>query len=91
MERDTNELVARLSTAAGIIMDVRTGEIIASLSGIAVVVLMYVAAERTPQVINPGLSAWPPLSALALVAVMIGVVPAFLTPEPVLDSAEVHA
>jgi energy-coupling factor transport system permease protein len=74
----------------------RFGEIIAAGSGIAVAVLVYVVADRSPAVIYPSLSSAPPLSALALIAVMIGVVPAFLTPLPVLDTtapdnaAEVH-
>lgn len=65
----------------------RLGELVAVASGIAVAVLMYVAADRSPDVIYPSLSAWPSLTALALIAVMIGVVPAFLTPPPVLDVA----
>lgn len=68
----------------------RTGEITAAVSGIGAAVLVYVAADRSPLVINPPLDAWPPLSVLALVAVMIAVMPAFLTPEPVLETAEVQ-
>ena len=64
----------------------RTGELIAGGSGIAVAVLFHVVADRSPAVIYPALSAIPPLSMLALVAVMIGVVPALLTPPPVLDT-----
>lgn len=65
----------------------RTGELVAVVSGIAVAVLLHVAADRSPTVIYPALTAWPSLSGLTLVAVMIGVVPAFLTPEPILDTA----
>ena len=64
----------------------RAGEIVAVVSGLAVAVLIYVAADHSPEVVNPSLTEWPALSALALIAVMIGVVPAFLTPEPVLDT-----
>jgi energy-coupling factor transport system permease protein len=63
----------------------RTGELIAVASGLAVAVLIYVVAGRSPHVIDPSLSSAPPLSALALIAVMIGVAPAFLTPRPVLE------
>jgi energy-coupling factor transport system permease protein len=64
----------------------RAGELIAGGSGIAVAVLFYVVADRSPVVIYPSLTSAPPLSALALIAVMIGVAPAFLTPPPVLDT-----
>ncbi len=63
----------------------RSGEIIAASSGIAAAVLFYVVADHSPAVAYPSLSALPQLSVLALIAVMIGVVPAFLTPPPVLD------
>jgi len=63
----------------------RTGEIVAAASGILVAVAVYVEADRSPDVIYPLLTAWPPLTVLSLVAVMIGVVPAFLTPPPVSD------
>ncbi len=69
----------------------RMGELVAVAAGIAAALLVYVAATRTPAVINPSVSAWPSLSVLSLVAVMIGVSPAFLTPEPILEStAEVQ-
>jgi len=63
----------------------RTGEIVAAVSGILAAVVVYAVADRSPEVIYPSLGAWPPLTVFALVAVMIGVVPAFLTPPPVLD------
>ncbi len=70
----------------------RFGEIVAALSGIGAAVLVNVLVNREPMVGYPSLTEWPTLSALALIAVMIGVVPAFLTPPPVLDvMAEVHA
>lgn len=64
----------------------RAGEIVAVVSGLAVALLIYVVADRSPEVVNPSLTQLPSLSAFALIAVMIGVVPAFLTPEPVLDT-----
>lgn len=74
----------------------RTGELVAAFAGVTSAVLLNVAADREASVVFPLLSDWPQLSALSLVAVMIGVVPAFLTPPPVLDlagpdtTAEVH-
>lgn len=71
----------------------RTGEIVTALSGIAAAVLVNVVAHRQPAVGYPSLTAWPTLSAPALTAAMIAVVPAFLTPPPVLDQTvtQVHA
>lgn len=71
----------------------RAGELVAVVSGLAVAGLTQVVSRTDPQVILPSVAdGWPELSALALVAVMIGAVPAFLTPPPVLDPmAEVLA
>ncbi|MET1038306.1 MAG: CbiQ family ECF transporter T component, partial [Aeromicrobium sp.] len=63
----------------------RAGELVAVVSGLAVAVLTYVIADRDPDVIMPTVAEGPQLSVLALVTVMIGVVPAFLTPPPALD------
>lgn len=63
----------------------RTGEIIAAASGVMVAVLTYIVADRDPAVAFPTPGALPMLTPLALGAVMIGIVPAFLTPSPVLD------
>ncbi|WP_256372168.1 energy-coupling factor transporter transmembrane component T [Aeromicrobium sp. A1-2] len=68
----------------------RAGEAVCVVSGVATVVLTYVVANRQPEVVNPGLSALPPLSISALLAVMIGIVPAFLTPPPALESEVVR-
>lgn len=75
----------------------RTGELVAAFAGLASAVLLNVAADREASVVYPLLNDWPQLSVLSLVAAMIGVVPAFLTPPPVLEmagldtTAEVHA
>lgn len=70
----------------------RAGELVAVASGLAVAVLTQIVSRRDPQVILPSVADGPELTVLALVAVMIGAVPAFLTPPPVLDPmAEVHA
>lgn len=63
----------------------RTGELVAVASGVTVAVLTYLIADRRPDVILPSVADGPTLSVAALVAVMIGLVPAFLTPPPVLD------
>lgn len=69
----------------------RTGELVAVASGVAVAVLTYVVGDSRPDVILPSVADGPRLSAAALVAVMIGLVPALLTPPPVLDAmAEVR-
>ena len=60
-------------------------------TGIAVAVLSAVAASRRPDVAFPDPASAPHLSALALLAVLVGIVPAFATPPPVLagDGEEV--
>lgn len=67
----------------------RAGELVCVVSGVGAVVLTHVVAARQPDVMTPGLMSWPPLSAAALIAVMIGIVPAFLTPRPVPSGVEV--
>jgi energy-coupling factor transport system permease protein len=52
-------------------------------TGVAVAVLMAVAGHARLDVLLPDPSAVPPLSALSLAAVLLGVLPAFLTPLPV--------
>lgn len=64
----------------------RAAEILAAGSGIAVAAMTYAVARSDAEVITPLVSAAPGPSALALLAVMIGVVPAFLTPPPVLGT-----
>jgi energy-coupling factor transport system permease protein len=70
----------------------RLGELVAAGSGLAVAVLVHVIADRDPFVVLTTPGSAPLLSGAALAAVMIGVLPAFLTPPPVLDPmAEVRA
>ncbi|MCW2789977.1 MAG: cobalt transporter permease [Aeromicrobium sp.] len=70
----------------------RLGELVAAGSGLAVAVLVHVIADRDPLVVLTTPGSAPLLSGAALAAVMIGVLPAFLTPPPVLDPmAEVRA
>jgi energy-coupling factor transport system permease protein len=69
----------------------RAGELVAVASGVGVAVLTYVIAARRPDVILPSAADGPQLTIAALATVMIGIVPAFLTPPPVLDTtAEVR-
>ncbi len=66
----------------------RTGEVICVLSGVATFGLTAVLADRQPEVMTPGLVGVPPLSSAALAMVVVAIVPAFLTPQPVLVGAE---
>jgi energy-coupling factor transport system permease protein len=63
----------------------RAGELVAVGSGISVAVLTQIVNRMDPQVILPSVADGPELTVLALVAVMIGAVPAVLTPPPLLD------
>ncbi|OOC05826.1 energy-coupling factor transporter transmembrane component T [Amycolatopsis azurea] len=59
-------------------------EIVVAVSGIAVAALLFTTSEVNPMNMNPSLInlSWPPLSWGPLFAVLIGVLPAFLTPVP---------
>ena len=63
----------------------RPAELLTAGTGIAVAVLATVATRQRPDVAYPDPAAWPQLSALALVAVLVGAVPAFATPLPAGD------
>jgi len=63
----------------------RPAELLTAATGIACAVLMVVAAQARPEVVVPFAGAAPPLSVLALAAVLVGLLPAFVTPEPVLQ------
>ncbi len=63
----------------------RAGELVAAGSGVAAAIGIFTIADRDPMVITPLVADVPGLTTAALVAVMVGVVPAFLTPPPVLD------
>ena len=66
----------------------RPGELVAGASGVLAAVLMHLVASRDPAVALPALDHAPALSALALVAVMVGATPALLTPAPAALVAE---
>ncbi|HET6286697.1 MAG TPA: CbiQ family ECF transporter T component [Amycolatopsis sp.] len=80
----------------------RLPEIVVAVSGIGVAAILFVTSDVNPMNLNPSLLdlSWPPLSWPPLLGVLIGVLPAFLTPipepsyaaleEPVLEK-EVHA
>jgi energy-coupling factor transport system permease protein len=64
----------------------RAAELVTAATGVAAAALMTAAARATPGVVIVDPASRPELSALALLAVLIGVVPAFVTPLPVLHS-----
>lgn len=66
----------------------RAGEAVAAGSGILSAVLLHIASGGAPEVVLPSVSVVPSLTVLALLAVMVGVVPALLTPRPALAMQE---
>jgi energy-coupling factor transport system permease protein len=66
-------------------------DVLTAATGVAVAVLFAVAAAQSPAVAYPDPATLPPLSALALFAVLLGLVPAFATPPPVLQSGSAGA
>jgi energy-coupling factor transport system permease protein len=63
-------------------------DVLTAATGVAVAVLMTVALADRLDVALPDPSAPPPLTALALAAVLLGVLPAFCTPMPVLHGRQ---
>lgn len=59
-------------------------ELLVAMSGIAVAAVLFVASSVDPTNLNPSLVylSWPTLSLLPLCAVLLGLLPAFLTPQP---------
>ena len=92
-------LVAGLALAAGGLVSagrrvVRTryrperwqpADLLTAATGVAAAGLMVAAAASRPDVVLPVVTAAPPLSLLALTAVLVATLPAFLTPPPVLS------
>jgi energy-coupling factor transport system permease protein len=66
----------------------RLAEWLTAASGVAAAVLTTLA---DPLVLVPDVALAPGLSVLALVAVTVGLLPAFLTPQPALQGQEVPA
>ncbi|MGW7291313.1 CbiQ family ECF transporter T component [Streptomyces xiamenensis] len=66
----------------------RTGELLAAGSGLTAGALMYVSTRVDPANLYPSLSplSWPEVAALPAVAVLVGLLPAFLTPPPPLPT-----
>jgi energy-coupling factor transport system permease protein len=60
----------------------RLPETVTALSGLAALVLMQVAAARTPLVVVPDLGSAPPLSVVSLAAALVGLLPLAATPVP---------
>jgi energy-coupling factor transport system permease protein len=67
----------------------RGADLLTAGTGLTVAVLSAVAASRRPDVAFPDPSSAPSLSLLALVAVLVGIIPAFAAPPPLLAGDEV--
>jgi energy-coupling factor transport system permease protein len=62
----------------------RSAELVVVASGVAAVVLVWLASGVAAGVLNPSLNplVWPQVSVLALAGVLVGLLPAFTTPLP---------
>jgi len=71
----------------------RLAELVAAGSGLAAGVLMWMTTRVDPLVLNPSLSvlSWPTVSLLPAIAVLIGAVPAVLTPHPAVEGGAAPA
>jgi energy-coupling factor transport system permease protein len=65
----------------------RVADVMTAGTGVAVAVLGGIAASLAPAVAYPDPSVAPPLSLMSIGAVLLGLLPAFLTPHPVLASS----
>jgi energy-coupling factor transport system permease protein len=59
-------------------------DLLTAATGVAVAVLTAVAASGRPDVAFPDPASAPPLSGFALLAVLVGILPAFVAPPPVM-------
>lgn len=66
----------------------RLPEVLTAGSGVAAAVLMAVVARQHPLVAVPDVPGAPPLSVLALLAAVVGLLPAVGTPQPLLQPAD---
>lgn len=59
-------------------------EVVVATSGVAVAVVLFISSSVDPTNLNPSLVylSWPTLSWLPLLGVLLGLIPAFLTPAP---------
>jgi energy-coupling factor transport system permease protein len=66
----------------------RLSELVTAASGLLAGALMYLTSQVDPANLNPSLTplAWPQVDALAVLAVLIGLVPAFAAPLPLTDA-----
>ena len=69
----------------------RSAELLTAGAGLAAAALMSVVAHARPDVVVPAMTGAPTLSVLALVAVLVGLLPAFATPLPVLHDGAARA
>lgn len=65
----------------------RAADLLTAGCGLAAAGLMVAAAARRPDVVLPAVTDQPPLSLLALLAVLVAALPAVLTPPPVLSAS----
>lgn len=65
----------------------RRAEVLTALSGVAVAVGVDRAFDLDPYVVVPDLGSWPTVSVPLLLVVLVGVLPAFVTPPPATDAA----
>lgn len=68
----------------------RAPELVVAVSGVLVVLAMHVAADD-PLVLRPDVTGWPPVSSVALLAVLLGLLPALAAPPPMLTTQEAPA
>jgi energy-coupling factor transport system permease protein len=65
-------------------------EFVAASSGLAAGMLMWLCTRVDPLTLNPSLASlsWPTVSLLPVTAVLVGALPALLTPHPPLEGLE---
>ena len=59
-------------------------EVVVALSGVSVAVVLFLSSELDPATLDPSLVTvtWPTVAWLPLAGVLLGLIPAFLTPLP---------
>lgn len=62
----------------------RAAEVITALSGITAAIVMFIGASADPANLYPSLTdlSWPPLPFMSVMGILVGILPAWLTPEP---------
>ena len=62
----------------------RAAEVITALSGITAAIVMFIGASIDPANLYPSLTdlSWPPLPLVSVMGILVGILPAWLTPPP---------